>query len=65
MKKITGAITAIVLFLWSSLTAIFFLLGLAFINYAIYLWELQAGLAATGASLILVALIINYESDGR
>lgn len=65
MKKMAGAITSIVLFLWASLTAIFFLLGLAFINYAIYLWELKAGLTATGASLILVALILNYESDGR
>lgn len=64
MKKMAGAITSIVLFLWASLTAIFFLLGLAFINYAIYLWEFQAGLTATGASLILVALILNYESDG-
>lgn len=60
--KITGAFKLMGLFLLANVTAIFFLLGLIAINYAIYLWDYQWGLIATGVSFILVALIINGES---
>ncbi|MBZ5203206.1 hypothetical protein HU147_18545 [Planomicrobium chinense] len=60
--KITGAFKLMGLFLLANVTAIFFLLGLIAINYAIYLWDMQWGLIATGISFILVALIINGES---
>lgn len=60
--KITGAFKLMGLFLLANVTAIFFLFGLIAINYAIYLWDMQWGLIATGISFILVALIINGES---
>lgn len=61
--KITGAIKLMCLFLLANITGILFLIGLTVINYAIYQWDIQWGYIATGASLILVALIINSESD--
>ena len=61
--KITGAIKLMCLFLLSNITGILFLAGLIVINYAVYQWNYEWGLLASGASLILVALIINHESE--
>lgn len=42
--------------------AILFILGLIFVNVAIYLlFDLAIGLLATGITLIVVALILAYE----
>lgn len=63
--KITGAFKITFLFLLANITGIIFLAGLATINYAVYLWSIEWGIVGTGASLILVALIINHESESR
>ena len=65
INKLTDAFKQVGLFLTSNITAIFFLLGLIAINVAVYLWDTQWGLIATGVSLILVALIINGETEKR
>lgn len=64
INKLTGAIKLMCLFLLSNLTGILFLAGLIVINFAIFQWDYEWGLIASGASLILVALIINSESVG-
>lgn len=63
--KLTGAIKVSCLFLLSNITAILFLAGLAFVCYAVFLFSLLLGYVAVGVSLMLVALIINAETDGR
>lgn len=50
----------------ANLVSILFLLGLFVINYAIYKgFELVAGLITTGITLIVIALIIDFESKER
>ena len=45
-----------------NIVAILFVLGLIFVNVAIYmLFDVAIGLLATGITLILVALIMAYE----
>lgn len=63
--KITDAFRIMGLFLLANVTGILFLAGLTVINYAVYSWNGLWGLIAIGASLILVALIVNYESESR
>lgn len=63
--KITDAFKLMGLFLLANITGILFLAGLIVINYAIYLWDFKWSLVSIGASLILVALIINHESESR
>lgn len=62
--RLTGAFRYVGLFLLANLTGILFILGLIAINYAVYLWDAQWGLIATGVSLLTVALIINSEQEG-
>lgn len=61
--KITDAFKLMGLFLLANITGILFLSGLVVVNYAIFDWDSFWGLIAIGASLILVALIINHESE--
>jgi len=65
ISKLTDAFKQVGLFLTFNITAIFFLFGLIAINTAIYLWGVQWGLIGTGVSLIVVALIINGETEKR
>ena len=63
--KLTGALKTVGLFLLSNITAILFLAGLVFICYAVFLFSLLWGYVAVGVCLIVVALILNSETDGR
>lgn len=63
--KLTGALNRVGLFLLSNITAILFLAGLAFICYAVFLFSLLWGYIAVGVCLVVVALILNSETDGR
>lgn len=65
ISKLTDAFKQVGLFLTFNITAIFFLLGIIVINVAVYLWDMQWGLIGTGVSLIVVALIINGETEKR
>lgn len=47
-----------------NLAAVLFLLGLAFINIAVYLrFDYIIGLIATGITLIVIALIYQFEAS--
>lgn len=59
--KFTGALKTVGLFLLSNITAILFLIGLAFVCYAVFLFHIVWGYVAVGICLILVALILNVE----
>ena len=50
-------------FLMSNIPAILFLIGLAFIVYAVFLLSVTAGYIAIGVSLIIIALILVKESQ--
>lgn len=62
--KITDAFKKMGLFLLANITGIIFLAGIFFVNYAVYQHSFLWGYVATGVSLIVIALIINAESDG-
>lgn len=50
----------------ANFVSILFLMGLIIINVAVYIGtNLVAGLITTGATLIVIALIIDYESRER
>lgn len=53
---------AIGYFLLINLTAILFLIGLAFIIYAVFILSTVGGFIAIGIALILIALILVAES---
>lgn len=59
--KITDVFKLTGLFLLSNIAGILFLLGLAVIDVAVYMYSENLGIVATGVSLILVALILNSE----
>lgn len=63
INLVTVGLKAIGLFLLSNLIAILFLLGLAFIIYAIFIVSTIAGYIAVGLALILIALILAKESS--
>ncbi|MFC4714068.1 hypothetical protein [Planococcus dechangensis] len=46
------------------LKPILFLLGILLMNVAVYQFSIPLGLLATGASLVGIALIIDFETRG-
>lgn len=46
------------------LKPILFLLGIVVLNIGVYLYSVPIGLAASGISLIGIALLIEYETRG-
>lgn len=60
LSKITKLITA----LYLNLTAILFLVGITLINIAIFMqFNTPTGLISTGISLMVIAWLLNYESE--
>lgn len=59
--KFTGALKAVGLFLLSNITAILFLIGLASICYAVFLFHIVWGYVAVGLCLVIVAMILTAE----
>lgn len=65
ISKVTDALKTVGLFLLSNMTGILFIAGLVAICYAVFIYSLIFGYAAVGISLIIVALILNNEIEGR
>lgn len=62
MNKITTGINRFFSSLLMNVIPILFLLGLAIIVTAVFLIHFIAGVMATGVGLILIALILAFES---
>jgi len=62
--KVTDAFKEMGLFLLHNITAILFLIGLVSVVYSVFLYSHTLGFTATGASCIIVALILNSEQRG-
>lgn len=63
INLVLAGLNTIGYFLLSNITALFFLIGLGFIIYAVFLFNFTLGFIAIGLSLILISLILVKESQ--
>ncbi|MCM3367872.1 hypothetical protein M3621_13790 [Bacillus safensis] len=65
LNKVGASIKVIMLFLVNNLHTLFFLCGLAFFLLVAYMQSLTIGFIASGAILILIAILINPKEERR
>lgn len=65
LNKVGTALKEMMLFLVSNLHTLFFLCGLAFFLLVAYMQSLTIGFIASGAILILIAILINPKEERR
>lgn len=65
LNKVGTALKEMMLFLVSNLHTLFFLCGLTFFLLVAYMQSLTIGFIASGATLILIAILINPKAERR
>lgn len=65
MDSLLDGLKSIGLFFTENLAGVIFLIGLAFIVFAIFLFNTILGYLAVGVALVLIALILVKESQVR
>lgn len=65
MNTLLDGLKQVGLFFMRNIPAILFLVGLSFIVYSVFLFNAKLGYLSIGACLVLIALILVKESQGR